>query len=188
MLRIIAGQHRGRRIETSDVKTLRPTSSRTRAAIFNILSHGAFSGEDNSPFLSRHVADLFCGSGALGFEALSRGAAGVTFVDQSQDALNLVRTTAERFKEMSHARLMRSDSSQLPLSSVRHSLVFIDPPYNSGLAPKSLTSLKRQGWLEKDAVCVVEVSSHETFEAPEGFSVFDEREYGNTAVFLLRAT
>ena len=187
MLRIIAGKHRGRKIETSNAKTLRPTAGRTREALFNILSHGEFSGVDNSPFIDRQVADLFCGSGALGFEALSRGAAGVTFVDQSQDSLNLARSTAETLKEMSQVRLLRSDSSQLPPSLVRHSLVFIDPPYNSGLAPKALGSLRRQHWLEKNAVCVVEVSARETLEPPEGFTLFDERKYGNTTVFLLRA-
>src|SRR5256885_2109297 len=126
MLRIIAGKHRGRKIETSNAKTLRPTSGRTREALFNILSHGEFSGAENSPYIGRQVADLFCGSGALGFEALSRGAAGITFVDQSQDSLNLVRNTAESLREIPQAKLLRSDSAQLPPSLVRHSLVFID--------------------------------------------------------------
>ena len=107
MLRIIAGRHRGRQIETSSAKTLRPTSGMARGALFNIISHGEFSGENN-PFIGKSVADLFCGSGALGFEALSRGAASVTFIDQSQDSLNLVRKTAEHFKEISNCRLLRS--------------------------------------------------------------------------------
>src|SRR5438876_409927 len=103
-MRIIAGKHRGRRIEMKEGKDIRPTSSRARESLFNILSHGQFGGEENSPFINRRVVDLFCGSGALGLEALSRSAAHVTFVDQSQDSLNLVRTTADNMGELKNIR------------------------------------------------------------------------------------
>src|SRR5689334_11811640 len=99
MLSIIAGKHRGRRIETKPDKTVRPTSGKTRGAVFNILMHGQFSGEEDSPIIGKCVIDLFCGTGALGLEALSRGAEHVIFVDGSADSLNLARTNITRFKE-----------------------------------------------------------------------------------------
>lgn len=184
-IRIISGKHRGRRIDVPDGKKIRPTGGRTREAIFNILMHGEFSGE-HSPFIGKRVVDIFCGTGALGLEALSRGASDITFVDQSQESLNLVRKNAERMGELPHCRFVRSDSSVLPRSSVAHSLAFIDPPYNSGLALKALASLKINGWLSEDAVCVIETASREPFAAPEGYAQFDERKYGNTSLYLLR--
>ena len=119
-------------------------------------------------------------------EALSRGATEITFVDQSQESLNLVRKNAERMGELAHCRFVRSDSSILPRSSVAHSLAFVDPPYNSGLALKALASLRNNGWLEENAVCVIEVAAKESFAAPEGFAQFDTRHYGNTALYLLK--
>lgn len=184
-MRIIAGKHRGRTIAMKEGKDIRPTSSMARESIFNILMHGQFSGED-SPLIDCHVVDLFCGTGALGFEALSRGAKKVTFIDQNQDSLNLVRTTASAFGEMAHCRFVRSDSTSLPLAYDPCSLAFLDPPYNSGLAPIALQSLKKQEWLSPKAVCVVEVSSKEPWPVVEGFEVVMERLYGNAKIVLLR--
>ena len=185
-MRIISGKHRGRRIEMKEGKDIRPTSSKARQAIFNILSHGEFSGPDASPFIERKVADLFCGSGALGLEALSRGAGSVTFVDQSQDSLNLVRASAEKFGESKNIRLLRSDSSKLGPSITRHSLVFLDPPYNKNLAVPALESLVRSNWLEPNAVCVVELSAKEAFILPPHYEIISERHYGAAQILILR--
>jgi 16S rRNA (guanine966-N2)-methyltransferase len=186
MLRIIAGKHRGRNIEIKQSTSIRPTGAMARGAIFNILMHGQFGEHSTSPLIDKSVLDVFCGTGALGLEALSRGAAHVTFVDQSADSIALTRANVKRFGEEENAHFIRSDSTSLPLSRIKCSLVFLDPPYNSGLAPKSLASLDKQGWLEKDAVIVVEMSDKETLVAPEHYTLFDERHYGNTKIAFLR--
>jgi 16S rRNA (guanine966-N2)-methyltransferase len=188
MLRIIAGKHRGRNIETKESKRIRPTGSMARGAIFNILAHGTFGVAGESPLMGRNVLDLFCGTGALGLEALSRGAKHVTFVDQSNESITLARTNVKNFGEEEATQFVRSDSTSLPPARSRNHLVFIDPPYNSGLAPKSLKSLRDQGWLEDGAVVVVELSAREDLLAPEGYDMFDERKYGSTKIVFLRFT
>lgn len=185
-LRIFSGKHKGRKILMKEGIGIRPTGGRTREALFNILSHGEFGSEETSPLIGKQVADLFCGCGALGLEALSRGAKHVIFVDQSSDSLALVRGNLDAFGETANSRCVRSDSSSLPRATAQCSLVFLDPPYKSGVAAKSLASLAANNWLLPGAVCVVEVSRAEDLEAPKGFTIFDMREYGNTKVFLVR--
>lgn len=186
MLRIIAGKHRGRKLEVKQSKGLRPTGSKARGAIFNILTHGSFGPDGESPLMGQTVLDLFCGTGALGLEALSRGAAYATFIDQSSESINLARQNALHMGEDTTTHFFRSDSTSLPPARKQVALVFMDPPYNSGLAAKSLSSLHAQGWLVKGAVIVVETSAKETLIAPEQYDVFDEREYGNSKISFLR--
>ena len=184
MLRIIAGRHKGRKIETREHAEIRPTGAKARGAIFNILIHGTFGG-DASPLIDKPVIDLFCGTGALGLEALSRGATHVTFVDQSSESIGLARANVKSMGEDENAHFIRNDSTSLPPARLKCSVAFLDPPYNSGLAPKSLASLHKQGWLEKGAVAVVEISVRETLLPPEGYALHDERIYGNTKVVIL---
>jgi 16S rRNA (guanine966-N2)-methyltransferase len=186
MLHIIAGIHRGKKIETKAHSKIRPTGGMARGAIFNILMHGPFGADGNSPLIDKKVIDVFCGTGALGLEALSRGAAHVTFVDESSDSIALAHENTKRMGEEANAVLIRSDSTSLPKARSQCSLAFLDPPYNSGLATKSLLSLANQGWLETGAIAVVEVSAKETMEAPKDFEIFDERKYGNSKIFFLR--
>jgi len=186
MLKIIAGKYRGKNIETKKSKDIRPTSGKARGAVFNILSHGIFSGEENSPIIDKVVADLFCGTGALGLEAISRGADSVIFVDQSKDSLEIARKNAMNLKEEDNCYFVRSDSTSLPKARQVCSLVFLDPPYNSGLATTALKSLDVQGWLAQDAVAVVELAHKEVFAAPPNYTAFDERKYGNSKVVFLR--
>lgn len=186
MLTIIAGKHRGKKIETKDNAKIRPTGSRTRGAIFNILMHGKFSNSGDSPLTGNTVIDLFCGTGALGLEALSRGAQHVIFVDGSADSIALARANVMRLKEEDNASLVRSDSTSLPKARKTCALAFLDPPYNSGLAIKSLKSLAEQGWLENGAITVVELSHKESLLPPTDYEIFDERKYGNTKIMFLR--
>ncbi len=189
MLRIIAGKHRGRNIETKDNKNIRPTGSMARGAIFNILTHGSFGADGESPLIDQRVLDLFCGTGALGLEALSRGAAHVTFVDQANDSIHLARQNALRMGEEDETTtFLRNDSTSLPPARRKVKLVFMDPPYDSGLAVKSLNSLDQQGWLEQGAIIVVEVSAKEKLTPPACYDLFDEREYGNSKIVFLRYT
>lgn len=188
MLRIIAGKHKGRVIETPPNRNVRPTSARVREAVFNILTHRVFGGEGTHTLGGKRVIDLFCGSGALGVEALSRGAEHVTFVDQSSDVLGILKRTLEKIGETQNTRTIRSDSSVLPRSSGEPcDVAFLDPPYRSGLAVKALSSLRNNGWLKQGATAVVEIESKEPFEAPEGFTLTDRRDYGNSAILLLEA-
>ncbi len=186
MLTIIAGKHRGRKIETKRNATIRPTSSRARGAVFNILMHGQFGADGNSPLIDKSVIDLFCGTGALGLEALSRGAAHVTFVDGSSESIALASANVKNLKEEQNAHFLRNDSTTLPPARRTCSLAFLDPPYNSGLAVKSLASLSSQGWLEDNAVAVIELSAKEIFIPPEHYLLFDERKYGNSKIVFLR--
>ena len=186
MLKIIAGKHRGRNVRTKESKAVRPTSGKARGAIFNILMHRHFTGIEDSPVVDQSVIDLFFGTGALGLEALSRGAAHVTFIDGSADSISLARENARSMGEEANTAFIRSDSTVLPSARRQCSLAFLDPPYDSGLAAKSLTSLDRQGWLLPSAVAVVEISARENLVPPENFILTDERKYGNSKIVFLQ--
>lgn len=179
---IVAGKHKGRRIESPEGREVRPTASRTREAVFNILAHGRY-GEKG--LLKGRVADIFCGSGAMGLEALSRGASGVTFVDKSRESLEAAEYNLKHFSEAAQARLIRADSSQLPPSPHTHEILIIDPPYRTGLYIGALNTARNGGWLAPEGVAVVELAWKEALTVPEGWKLVDERKYGNTRVALL---
>jgi 16S rRNA (guanine966-N2)-methyltransferase len=192
-MKVIAGKHRGRNIESREDRSLRPTSGMVREAIFNLLKHGKFLKDERfieddnaSLVVDRNVVDIFCGTGALGLEALSRGARFVTFVDQNPKIMGLVKTNVEHMNETENAAFVRSDSTFLPHASRKHQLAFIDPPYNSGLAVKALVSLDRQGWLDTGAVIIVEHAKKETLTPPENFELLDDRTYNITRLNVLQ--
>ena len=184
-LRIITGKHRGRKIESVPGKEVRPTTGFAREAIFNVLMHGRYAGE-NSPLVGKRVVDIFCGTGAMGFEALSRGAAHVTLIDQNQKAMDAARQTAEKFGETANVSLIRSDSTNLPRAIRPCTLAFIDPPYEKGLAEKALHSVTRNGWLEDGAIVVVEQSKKEKLELPPEYTLLEERTYSISRMSLLQ--
>lgn len=186
-MRIISGKHRGRRIAMHEGTDIRPTSGRTREAIFNILTHGSFGRSGESPLIDKRVVDIFCGTGGLGLEALSRGAKHVTFIDRNPQSLGLARENVERFGETENSAFIRSDSTQLPPATFPCTLVFADPPYNKGQAAPALKSLKDAGWLEHNALVVLELSAHELLHVPQGYELMDERKYGNSKVLILRS-
>lgn len=179
---IVSGKHKGRRIASPEGREVRPTASRVRAAVFNILAHGRY-GEEG--ILNGAVADIFCGSGAMGLEAISRGAQSVTFVDKNTESLKAVEYNLRHFGESDRARLLRADSSQLPAAPHPHRLVIMDPPYRSGLAIGSLATALAGGWIAADGVVVLEQSAKEPVVIPLGFTALDDRKYGNTRVLLL---
>lgn len=184
-MRIVAGDFRGRPIRTPPGGATRPTSDRAREAIFNILVHAPW-----SPGLQgRRVLDLFAGSGALGLEALSRGAAEALFVDQSEAALAAVRANLEAFGVGGRARLMRQDGAKLgvlgPDRAPFH-LAFLDPPYGKGLGEAALGGLEAGGWLAPGAVVVLEQGVDEAPEPLAGYEEIDERRYGAARVRFLR--
>lgn len=188
-MRIIAGKHKGRRIELrKDASSVvRPTSDFARQAIFNILTHGA-GGLNGHTFLDKHVLDVFCGSGAFGLEALSRGASSVTFIDQAREALGSARANVETIRESDHADFVLSDATKLGKARKQHSLVFLDPPYFSNLIVPTLKSLQAGGWLADDAVVVVEHDVKEVLMPPADFKKIDERRYGRAVIEMLTQT
>src|SRR5882757_9367872 len=186
-MRVVGGRLRSRPIAgpkgEGKFEGLRPTSDRLREAMFNILVHAY-----GDPVTGARVLDLFAGTGALGIEAASRGAAFVLFVDDGVEARSLLRNNTEALGLGGTTRIFRRDATKLgpahPLEPF--SLVFLDPPYGKGLAERALTSAKEGGWLTPDALIVVEEAADVDFAAPHGFEEIERREYGDTQVVFLK--
>ena len=183
-MRIVGGKLRGRALASPADQTIRPTSDRTREAVFNILAHGAAAVSLDGV----RVIDLFAGTGALGIEAISRGAAYALFVEESAEARGLIRENAETLGLTGCTRIFRRDATDLgPASQLgQFGLAFLDPPYGKGLADKALASLLAGGWLTPDAVVVVEEREGLEVAAPAGLAVIDRRVYGETQVIFIR--
>jgi 16S rRNA (guanine966-N2)-methyltransferase len=185
-MRIVAGKHRGRRIAAPEGHDVRPTSDRAREALFNILQHGDFTTAGTSPLIDARVLDVFAGSGALGLEALSRGAAHVTCIENSATARSALRANAKALGETARVTVVQADATKPPPASAPCTLVLMDPPYRSGLAAPALAALAERGWLADGAICVVEISAAESLETPAGFTPLDERRYGKAKLVFLR--
>lgn len=182
-MRIVGGALRGRKLLTPEGAAIRPTSDRVREAVFNILLHGI----EDFDIDGARVIDLFAGTGALGLEALSRGAAFCLFVDDGVEARGLIRDNADVLGLTGQTRIFRRDASKLGASAAgRFALAFLDPPYGKGLAELALAELAKGDWLEPGAVVVVEESSGLFSERPTGFALLDRRSYGDTDVTFLR--
>lgn len=185
-LRIVAGRFRGKVLTAPEGEATRPTSDRARQAVFNILEHA-----DWSPGLvDLRVIDLFAGSGALGFEALSRDAAYCLFVETDPDARGAIRDNADAMGLFGVTRIHRRDCTDLGLKPAGDGepfdLAFLDPPYRKGLGEKALSGLLSGGWLSPSAICVWERAVDEPPVAVAGFEVLDNRIYGAAQVTFLR--
>ena len=180
-MRIVGGKHRGRSLAAPGGRDTRPTTDRTRQAIFNILAHADWAPE----FEGAALVDAFCGTGALGLEALSRGAAWCGFLDMGRPALDAVRANVEALGESGNARILRADATKPPPAPRACGLAFLDPPYGQDLAPRALDGLLKAGWLADGALAVVEVAERDPLPLPDGFTAVDERRYGDTRVAFL---
>jgi 16S rRNA (guanine966-N2)-methyltransferase len=185
-MRIVAGRHRGRRLLAPPGDTVRPTSDRAREALFNILSHGDLAA-DGVPFTDATVLDAFAGTGALGLEALSRGAAEAVFIERDREALAILGRNIAALGEGARCRVIPGDATRPPQATRECAVVFLDPPYRSGLAASSLTALAAAGWFAPRALIAVELAAREEFAPPPGFNFVDERVYGAARLVLLRA-
>ncbi|MBS0517222.1 MAG: 16S rRNA (guanine(966)-N(2))-methyltransferase RsmD [Proteobacteria bacterium] len=185
-MKIVAGKHRGRALATPEGLATRPTSSRAREALFNILVHANWRPDGTSPLVDARVLDAFAGSGALGLEALSRGAAHVTFFDNDAGAVKLIGENLRKLGETAAAKVVRADATRPPPAHEACDLVFLDPPYRSGLGPAALTALADAGWLKPDAIVTVEIAGTEDLVPPAGFEALDERRYGAAKILILR--
>lgn len=183
-MRIIGGQFKGTRLATlgkGDAEAhLRPTSDRVRENIFNLLINGGY----GDPLTGVNVLDLFAGTGALGLEALSRGAASVTFVDDGATAAALIRQNIDLCHARDRARLLRRNATKpnMPMDH-RFDLIFLDPPYGKGLGQQALKAVTDSGWLNDQALVVWEDNARQI--APPRFEMLDARRYGGTWVHLL---
>jgi 16S rRNA (guanine966-N2)-methyltransferase len=186
MIKVVGGKHRGRPIATPEGGTTRPTSNRAREALFNILVHANWSDDGTSPLVDARVLDAFAGSGALGIEALSRGAAHATFLDNDAEAIRLIGENLRKLGEAANARVIRADAARPPPSREGCDLALLDPPYRSGLAAPALTALAEAGWLKPGAIATIELAATEDLDPPKGFETIDERRYGAAKIIILR--
>ena len=183
-MRVVGGRLRSRPIAGPKGDGLRPTADRLREALFNILIHGY-----GDPVTGARVLDLFAGTGALGIEASSRGAAFTLFIDNGAEARALLRNNVEALGLGGVTKVYRRDATDLgPAHPMEpFSLVFLDPPYARGLADKALVSLREGGWLTPGALLVVEEAKAAALVAPPGFEALERRAYDDTEFVFLRA-
>jgi 16S rRNA (guanine966-N2)-methyltransferase len=182
-MRVVGGRLRGRTLATPKSQAIRPTADRLREALFNILTHAY-----GDPVPGARVLDLFAGTGALGIEALSRGAAFALFIDDGAEARALLRENVTTLGLGGASRIFRRDATNLgPVHPLEpFTLAFFDPPYGQGLAEKALVSASAGNWLTRDALIVVEEASKANFSAPEGFIESERRRYDDTEFIFLR--
>ncbi|KQI67964.1 DNA methyltransferase [Loktanella sp. 3ANDIMAR09] len=184
-MRIVAGTHRG--VQLADVGAgdpaahLRPTSDRVRESLFNMLDGGRF----GSPLRDARVLDLFAGTGALGLEALSRGARHATFVDNGAAAGSLLQANITKLRRAADTTVLRVDATAIPAAITACDLIFIDPPYGQRLGAQALLAARAGGWIAPGALIVWEEASPQI--APMGFKRLDQRQYGSTWITLLEA-
>jgi 16S rRNA (guanine966-N2)-methyltransferase len=183
-MRIVGGRLRGRALAVPRSQAIRPTADRLRESLFNILAHAY-----GDPVTGARVLDLFSGTGALGFEALSRGARFALFVDDAAEARALIRDNVTALGLGGATRIFRRDATMLgdvgPLDPF--ALAFLDPPYRQGLAERALASARAGGWLLPEALTVVEEAADAGFVAPDGFSELERRRYDDTEFTFLRS-
>ena len=188
-MRIVGGEFRGRKLTPvgkGDAGAhLRPTTDRVRESLFNLLMGGRF----DDPISGAHVLDLFAGTGALGLEALSRGAAHVTAVDDGRAAQKLILSNIDLLQVKDRARLIRANATRLPAMTPPRDrpadLVFLDPPYSKDLGLRALTAARDGGWIAPGALIVWEEATEQP--VPEGWELLEHRLYGDTWVTLTRA-
>lgn len=186
-MRIVAGSLKGRAITAPEGQGTRPTSDRARQAIFNVLEHASWA----EPLNGARVIDLYAGSGALGFEAISRGAAFALFVEIDDEARGAIRENADAWGLMGRTRVHRRSATDLGVrpgsANEGFDIAFLDPPYRKGLGEQTLARLLEGNWLKPGATVVFERGSDEPEIETPGYERLDARDYGAARVLFLRA-
>jgi len=181
-MRVVGGRFRGRTLSAPKSQAIRPTADRLRESLFNILMHAY-----DDPITDARVLDLFAGTGALGIEAMSRGAAFALFVDDGAEARALLRGNSETLGLGGSTKIYRRDATKMgPSEMSPFSLAFLDPPYGKGLAEKALASAREGGWLAPEALVIVEEAADAGFKPAEGFEELERRDYDDTQFTFLR--
>jgi 16S rRNA (guanine966-N2)-methyltransferase len=180
-MRIIGGRLKGRVLKSPGSDQVRPTADRLRETIFNILIHAY-----GNPIERARVIDLFAGTGAMGLEALSRGAGFVLFVEQAAAACAILHANIQMLGLEHAARVLRCDARKLGIApeGEKYSLIFLDPPYGRGLAPPALAALGEGGWLAENALLVIEDSASAMVRLPDGFALAETRRFGPAQIML----
>lgn len=183
-MRVVGGEFRGRPLATPRDHSIRPTTDRAREAVFNVLAH-----RFGEKLEGARVLDLFAGTGALGLEALSRGGSYAVFIEESAEGRGLIRSNVEAFGLTGRTKIFRRDATNLGEAGTMapFGLLFADPPYGKGLGELALQSARAGGWLAPGALCVVEETAAALFQPGAGFSVIDERNYGETVIRFIEA-
>lgn len=185
-MRIVSGQFRGRSIRTPEGRMTRPTSDRARESMFNVLAHADWA----PPMAGARVIDAFAGSGALGFEALSRGAAFCLFVETESAARGCIRDNIETFQLFGVTRIHRRSAVDLGSKPAGlgepFNLVFMDPPYGYDLVPPALEQLRRGSWITDDALVVAETEADAEAPSTPNWTLLDERVYGAARISFLK--
>nr|WP_319390290.1 16S rRNA (guanine(966)-N(2))-methyltransferase RsmD [uncultured Cohaesibacter sp.] len=181
-MRIVGGRSKGKQLASPKSQDIRPTTDRVRETLFNILAHSY-----DNVVVDARVLDLFAGTGALGCEALSRGAKAALFVEDGVEGRGLIRTNMETLGLNGVAKIFRRDATKLGDVGTMEpfTLVFMDPPYNKGLGEQALASADRGGWLVPGALIVWEEDAKAELSIPEGFEQLEERSYGDTRLTFL---
>ena len=188
-MRIVGGQYKGRLLLTPKASKVRPTSARVRESIFNVLAHGLT--EWAGGLQNASVVDVFCGTGALGLEALSRGARHITLIERSEPVFAMVRKNAAMgIDTAKRITILKMDATKLTspprAAKAPCDLAFLDAPYRAGLTLPALSSLKKWGWLTTGSLTVVEIAADEELAVPRGFKALDTRIYGAAKVIFLK--
>ncbi len=183
-MRIVAGRFKGHQLATPKDQSTRPTSDRVRESLFNLLIHGI----EDLELEGARTLDLFAGTGALGIEALSRGAKYCLFIENSAQTRGLIRDNVEALHLTGITKVWRRDASALgPAGNLEpFDLVFADPPYGKGLGELALRSAHDNRWIKPGGIAVVEERSSSVFEVPEGYEEIDRRAYGDTQIIVMR--
>jgi 16S rRNA (guanine966-N2)-methyltransferase len=184
-MRIVGGTFRGRALAGPKTDAIRPTTDRVRETLFNILQHGHAQVLNGA-----RVLDLFSGTGALGLEAMSRGAKYCLFVEEGTEGRGLLRTNIEALGLTGATRIFRRDATKLgPVGALQpFDVLFADPPYGKRLGEAALAEARREGWLSPDALCILEEAASAPFDLPRGFVIDDTRSTGETVLRFLRLT
>ncbi|MEJ8473547.1 16S rRNA (guanine(966)-N(2))-methyltransferase RsmD [Roseibium algae] len=178
-MRIVAGRFKGAALAAPKTQATRPTSDRLRETIFNILTHSLDLELDGA-----RVLDLFAGTGALGFEAVSRGARHCTFVEEGAEARGVIRQNMENLGLNGAAKIFRRDATRLGAAGTVEpfDLLFADPPYDKGLGEKALASSLAGGWLKPNSICVLEERANANIDIPDGLEEIDRRTIGDSQI------
>lgn len=178
-MRIIGGKFRGRKLKTPEAKEIRPTTGRLRESIFSAADHriGGFHG--------KRIADIFSGTGALGLEALSRGAASATWVEKHSPGISILKENISLLKVDDQAEILRADARNLHKADKPFDVIFLDPPYGRGLAVPCLQSLLEKNWVDETSLIVLECDKNEELEIPEGLEIVKTLKQGFRRVHFI---
>ena len=182
-MKIIAGKFKGRNIETSKNSNYRPSTSKFRESVFSMITSGRFEDFD---ITEAKVLDLFCGSGSLGLEALSRGAKSSCFIDIDGEHLQQIRNFAKKVQIENQVSYINIDASKLCNAQATFDLILIDPPYKKNLVEKTLQSLFKYQWLNKNSYIIIECEKSYEFQIPDQYAMLDQRNYGKTKLLVLK--